>query len=144
MSLRTFTATVAAFTMLAFPITAAPTNAATEKESVLAMAGPGNRIHGADISRWQHPNDKPINFKKMHTAGLRFVMIKASDSRQDSDHLAVKYLAGDRNGAQAEGIYTGFYHYAVLPDVSTSSDPDHPGRPVDEPRQRAGGGRYGA
>jgi len=122
MSLRTFTATVAAFTMLAFPITAAPTHAASEKESVLAMAGPGNRIHGADISRWQHPNDKPINFKKMHTAGLRFVMIKASDSRQDSDRLAVKYLAGDRNGAQAEGIYTGFYHYAILPDVSTSSD----------------------
>jgi GH25 family lysozyme M1 (1,4-beta-N-acetylmuramidase) len=122
MSLRTFTATVAAFTMLAFPITASPTSAASEKESLLAMAGPGNRIHGADISRWQHPNDKPINFKKMHTAGLRFVMIKASDSRQDSDRLAVKYLAGDRNGAQAEGIYTGFYHYAVLPDVSRSSD----------------------
>jgi GH25 family lysozyme M1 (1,4-beta-N-acetylmuramidase) len=108
--------------MLVFPITAAPTNAATEKESVLAMAGPGNRIHGADISRWQHPNDKPINFKKMYSAGLRFVMIKASDSRQDSDRLAVKYLAGDRNGAQAEGIFTGFYHYAVLPDVSKSSD----------------------
>ena len=122
MSLRTFTATIAALTMFAFPITAAPTNAATEKESVLAMAGPGNRIHGADISRWQHPNDKPINFKKMYSAGLRFVMIKASDSRQDSDRLAVKYLAGDRNGAQAEGIYTGFYHYAVLPDVSKSSD----------------------
>lgn len=122
MSLRSFTASIAALTMLAFPITAAPTNAATEKESVLAMAGPGNRIHGADISRWQHPNDKPINFKKMYSAGLRFVMIKASDSRQDSDRLAVKYLAGDRNGAQAEGIYTGFYHYAVLPDVSKSSD----------------------
>jgi GH25 family lysozyme M1 (1,4-beta-N-acetylmuramidase) len=122
MSRRTISATIAAFAMLAFPITAAPTHAATEKESVLAMTGPGNRIHGADISRWQHPYDKPINFKKMHTAGLRFVMIKASDSRQDSDRLAVKYLAGDRNGAQAEGIYTGFYHYAVLPDVSTSSD----------------------
>jgi GH25 family lysozyme M1 (1,4-beta-N-acetylmuramidase) len=108
--------------MFAFPITAAPTSAATEKESVLAMAGPGNRIHGADISRWQHPNDKPINFKKMYSAGLRFVMIKASDSRQDSDRLAVKYLASDRNGAQAEGIYTGFYHYVVLPDVTKSSD----------------------
>jgi GH25 family lysozyme M1 (1,4-beta-N-acetylmuramidase) len=122
MSRRTITASLAAFTMLAFPITAAPTSAATEKESVLAMAGPGNRIHGADISRWQHPNDKPINFVKMHAAGLRFVMIKASDSRQDSDRLAVKYLAGDRNGAQAAGIYTGFYHYAVLPDVTKSSD----------------------
>jgi lysozyme len=122
MSLRSFTATIAALSLLSFPITAAPTSAATEKESVLAMSGPGSRIHGADISRWQHPNDKPINFKKMYSAGLRFVMIKASDSRQDSDRLAVKYLSSDRSGAQAAGIYTGFYHYAVLPDVTTSAD----------------------
>lgn len=106
--------------MLSFPITAAPTSAAPQ-ESVLAMTGPGERIHGADISRWQHPNDKPINFVKMHAAGLRFVMIKASDSRQDADRLAVKYVAADRSGAQEAGIYTGFYHYAVLPDVTTSS-----------------------
>lgn len=114
-------ASFSALTFLAFPITAAPSIAAPERESVLTMAGPGNRIHGADISRWQHPGDKPINFAKMYAAGLRFVMIKASDSRQDSDRLALKYLPGDRNGAQAEGIFTGFYHYAVLPDVSTSS-----------------------
>ena len=104
-----------------WPLTAAPSSAATEKEALLSLAGPGNRIHGADISRWQHPNDKAINFKKMYSAGLRFVMIKASDSRQDADRLAVKYLSGDRTGAQREGIYTGFYHYAVLPDTK---DPD--------------------
>jgi lysozyme len=113
-------AVLSAATFLAFPITAPPSVAAPQ-ESVLAMAGPGNRIHGADISRWQHPGDKPINFSKMSAAGLRFVMIKASDSRQDADLLAVKYLAGDRNGAQANGIYTGFYHYALLPNVTTPS-----------------------
>ena len=113
-------ASLSAAVMLSFPITAAPSQAAPV-ESILSMAGPGNRIHGADISRWQHPNDKPINFVKMHAAGLRFVMIKASDSRQDADRLAVKYVAADRKGAQDAGIYTGFYHYAVLPDVSTSS-----------------------
>jgi GH25 family lysozyme M1 (1,4-beta-N-acetylmuramidase) len=41
----------------------------------LKIAGPAGKIHGADISRWQHPNDKPINFKKMRKAGLDFVMI---------------------------------------------------------------------
>jgi GH25 family lysozyme M1 (1,4-beta-N-acetylmuramidase) len=122
MSHRRFTAILAALTFLAYPLTAAPSSAATEKEALLALAGPGSRIHGADISRWQHPNDKQINFKKMYSAGLRFVMIKASDSRQDADRLAVKYLSGDRTGAQREGIYTGFYHYAVLPDVDTASD----------------------
>lgn len=109
-----------AFAFLSFPLTAPPSVAAP-KEAVPAMTGPGERIHGADISRWQHPNDKPINFEKMHDAGLRFVMIKASDSRQDADRLALKYVAADREGAQEAGIYTGFYHYALLPDVSSSS-----------------------
>jgi GH25 family lysozyme M1 (1,4-beta-N-acetylmuramidase) len=114
---------IAAFLALAalsLVINAAP-SAAAPKESAPAMAGPGDRIHGADISRWQHPGDKPINFEKMHAAGLRFVMIKASDSRQDADRLAVKYVAADRKGAQEAGIYTGFYHYAVLPDVTSPS-----------------------
>jgi len=118
-------ATFSAITMLSFPITASPSTAAPQESALstsgLTMAGPGNRIHGADISRWQHPNDKPINFVKMHSAGLRFVMIKASDSRQEADRLAVKYVAADRTGAQAAGIYTGFYHYAVLPDVTSTS-----------------------
>lgn len=109
-----------ALTFLSFPLISAPSVAAP-KEAAPAMTGPGERIHGADISRWQHPNDKPINFEKMHDAGLRFVMIKASDSREDADRLAVKYVAADRKGAQEAGIYTGFYHYAVLPDVSTNS-----------------------
>lgn len=109
-------ATLTAIAALVFPMSGAP---AAPKESVIKMAGPGTRIHGADISRWQHPGDKPINFLKMHSAGLRFVIIKASDSREESDRLARKYLATDRTGAQAAGIYTGFYHYAVLPDVTT-------------------------
>ncbi|QLL25348.1 lysozyme M1 (1,4-beta-N-acetylmuramidase) [Actinobacteria bacterium IMCC26103] len=87
--------------------------------AVVDQMGPGGRIHGADISRWQHPNDAPIDFVKMHQAGVRFVMIKASDTRDDADALSLKYLIMDRSAAQAAGIYTGFYHYAVLPDVST-------------------------
>jgi GH25 family lysozyme M1 (1,4-beta-N-acetylmuramidase) len=47
-------------------------------------------------------------------------MIKASDSRDDSDALALKYVIMDRSAAQAAGIYTGFYHYAYMPD---SKDP---------------------
>ena len=87
--------------------------------AVVDQMGPGGRIHGADISRWQHPNDAPIDFVKMHEAGVRFVMIKASDTRDDADALSLKYLIMDRSAAQAAGIYTGFYHYAVLPDVSS-------------------------
>jgi lysozyme len=86
------------------------------------LLGPGGRIHGADVSRWQHPNDKPIDFVKMYEAGMRFVFIKASDTRESADLLAIKYAAMDHHAAQAAGIYTGFYHYAVLPDVTDSDD----------------------
>jgi GH25 family lysozyme M1 (1,4-beta-N-acetylmuramidase) len=85
----------------------------------LSSSGPGGKIAGLDISRWQHPDDKQIDFNKMHSAGISFVMIKASDTRDDADQLSVKYLKGDRAAAQAAGIYTGFYHYAVLPNVTS-------------------------
>ena len=118
---KKFIATLSAGIMLSFPLTTSPAVAAP-KEALPLAAGPGDRIHGADISRWQHPADKPINFVKMHAAGLRFVMIKASDTRQDADRLSLKYVATDRESAQQAGIYTGFYHYALLPDVRTSSE----------------------
>ena len=86
------------------------------------LLGPGGRIHGADVSRWQHPNDKPIDFVKMYEGGMRFVFIKGSDTRESADQLAMKYAAMDHHAAQAAGIYTGFYHYAVLPDVSTPEE----------------------
>jgi GH25 family lysozyme M1 (1,4-beta-N-acetylmuramidase) len=80
--------------------------------------GPGGRIHGVDISRWQHPNDAQIDFAKMYAAGIRFAMIKASDTRDDADALSLQYLLIDRPAAQAAGIYTGFYHYAILPNTT--------------------------
>ena len=87
--------------------------------AMVDQLGPGGRIHGADVSRWQHPNDAPIDFTKMQAAGMRFVMIKASDTRDDADALSLKYVIMDRSAAQAAGLYTGFYHYAVLPNVKT-------------------------
>ena len=87
----------------------------------IELKGPGSRIHGADISRWQHPNNKLINFEKMRSAGINFVMIKGSDTRDDADALARKWLKIDRDAAHTAGIYTGFYHYAILPNVLTKS-----------------------
>ena len=83
---------------------------------LITLGGPGGRIHGVDISRWQHPGDKLIDYAKMYNAGVRFVMIKASDGKDKSDIDARKWLSIDMDGAQAAGIYTGFYHYAYLPN----------------------------
>ena len=92
----------------------------TDTQTIIEALGPGSRIHGADISRWQHPNEKPIDFVKMYGAGIRFVMIKASDTRDITDATTLKYLKMDLAPAQAAGIITGFYHYAILPDVTDS------------------------
>ena len=86
--------------------------------SLLLPSGPGGRIHGADISRWQHPNDKPIDFQKMFEAGIRFLMIKGSDTQDKADSDNYKFLVADRDAAQAAGIYTGIYHYAYLPNTT--------------------------
>ncbi len=88
----------------------------TDENTLLAGYGPGGRIHGSDISRWQHPNDKPIDFKKKFDAGMRFVLIKGSDSTEKADLETMKWLVGDRNAAQAAGLYTGMYHFAYMPD----------------------------
>ncbi len=95
-----------------------PEMSTADPSMVVEQLGPGGRIHGADISRWQHPSDKQIDFVTAYSAGLRFVMIKASDTRDDADALSLKYLVMDHAAAQAAGLYTGFYHYAILPDVT--------------------------
>lgn len=114
--MKNFFTILLSVSFLSFAFHASPARAAD-----LVIAGPAGKIHGADISRWQHPNDKPINFKKMRAAGIDFVMIKASDTREYSDRLTLKYVKADRAGAQEAGIHTGFYHYALLPNVRTTA-----------------------
>ena len=70
-----------------------PEISTADPSMVIDQLGPGGRIHGADISRWQHPNDKQIDFAKAYESGLRFVIIKASDTRDDADALSLKYLS---------------------------------------------------
>lgn len=89
--------------------------------SLITEQGPGGRIHGMDISKWQHPADASIDFVKMYKAGIRFVMIKAADSHDLADAQALKYLVMDHNAAQSAGIYTGYYYYATLPDTTDTT-----------------------
>jgi lysozyme len=102
--------------ILAMVLTLVSNNAVALEPMPLINAGPGSRIHGVDVSRWQHPNERAIDFAKMAVAGVRFVWIKGSDSSDAADVLAKKYLVIDRNAAQQAGLYTGFYYYAHLPD----------------------------
>lgn len=81
--------------------------------------GPWQSILGADIASFQHGDSAvAIDFVKMYDAGVRFVYIKASDGRDGGHSRAANWYAADRVAAQAANLYTGFYHYAYLPDTS--------------------------
>lgn len=74
---------------------------------------------GPDISSWQHPNGKAINWPAVSAAGATFTVIKATEGPTYTN----SYFASDRDAATANGIVTGGYHYArpALP-VSTAAD----------------------
>lgn len=104
--------------MRTLKISQTPVMSNADPTALISEQGPGGRIHGMDISRWQHPYGATIDFAKMYAAGIRFVMIKAADTKDAADAEALKYLVMDRDAAQAAGIYTGFYYYATLPDAT--------------------------
>ena len=83
----------------------------------MAAVGPGNRIFGLDISRYQETQGKPIDFKKMYNAGVRFLMINGGNTLSTADSVASKYYFADRSMAQAAGILTGMYYYVHLPNT---------------------------
>ena len=86
----------------------------------IKVAGPGARILGADISRYQH-SSLPIDFKAMATSGVAFLFIKASDGSSSEDKLARPLAAADAQAAKSAGIYVGYYHVARLPRSNTAS-----------------------
>jgi lysozyme len=87
----------------------------------LISSGPGGRIFGLDISRYQHTKGQPVDFSKMHAAGVRFLWINGGNTLTTPDLIAATYYFSDRAGAQSEGIYTGFYYYAHLPNATVQA-----------------------
>ena len=67
-------------------------------------------VEGIDVSHWQNT----INWVRVAAAGKKFAIIKASDSTDYVDPLYVT----NRSNAQANGIWTGAYHFA-RPDASS-------------------------
>lgn len=84
----------------------------------LITSGPGGRIFGLDISRYQHTTGQPIDFAKMYDSGVRFLWINGGNTLATPDLVAAAYYFPDRDGAQSQGIYTGFYYYAHLPNTT--------------------------
>ncbi len=82
--------------------------------------GPGNRLLGLDMSRWQS-GSQPIDFTRMAAAGVSFAFIKGSDGMASEDALAVPHVTSWAPSAKAAGILVGYYHRARLPVTSDSN-----------------------
>ena len=80
----------------------------------LVTMGPGERILGVDLSRWQSSNNS-LDFSRMAAAGVAFAFIKGSDGLASEDALAVPHVSTWAPAAKAAGILVGYYHFARIP-----------------------------
>lgn len=87
----------------------------------ITSIGPGNRILGMDISRWQHIPGQEIDFDTMAKAGIAFVIIKGSDGNAAEDALAQKYVFSDSAAAKRAGLIVGYYHVVKIPTGNVAS-----------------------
>jgi GH25 family lysozyme M1 (1,4-beta-N-acetylmuramidase)/peptidoglycan hydrolase CwlO-like protein len=85
------------------------------RANVSARVGPGDRILGIDISRWQHSGNRLIDFVKMYDAGARFIFIKGTDSHPLGAGPAKYWSSIDFPAAREAGLLTGIYHAALIP-----------------------------
>jgi lysozyme len=76
--------------------------------------GPGTRILGVDLSRWQD-SGQPLDFNRMAAAGVAYAFIKGSDGLASEDLLAVPRASTWAPSAKAAGILVGYYHFARIP-----------------------------
>ena len=75
--------------------------------------GPGARILGVDLSRWQNIGEA-IDFNRMAAAGVAYAFIKGSDGLASEDALAVPHVTAWAPAAKAAGILVGYYHFARI------------------------------
>ena len=106
------------------------------KANVSARVGPGDRILGTDISRWQHGGNKLIDFVKMYDAGARFIFIKGTDSHPLGAGPAKYWSSIDFPAAREAGLLTGIYHAALIPrgisaDAAFSAGQQQADLPID-------------
>jgi lysozyme len=83
------------------------------------LALPTGWPQGVDVSSWQHPGGKPIDWAAVARTGAHFAIIKASEGTK----YANPYFPADRDAARKAGLVVGAYHYArpALP-ISTAVD----------------------
>jgi lysozyme len=82
-------------------------------------------VKGIDISVWQHPNNKAIDFAALKSEyDVSFVVIKASDGGTRGNDNAKKWFPIDSAVARAQGLVVGAYHYAQPGNMDSNTITD--------------------
>lgn len=66
-----------------------------------------SQVLGIDVSSWQHPDGKPIDWEEVRKAGYDFALVKATQST----NYVNPWLRRDLDDARAEGFLVGAYHF---------------------------------
>lgn len=90
------------------PASPTPQTPARHATSWPATLPAGTR--GIDVSSWQHPNNQPINWQNVKTAGVQWVYAKCSDGAGPGKYST--WGPQDVRDAETVGIAAGCYHYA--------------------------------
>ncbi|MFF4060560.1 glycoside hydrolase family 25 protein [Streptomyces sp. NPDC001668] len=105
---------VAAVLALTGAVTAAP---AAESPAAL---GPGAySVHGIDISRYQHPGNKAIDWGRVSRSGQKFVSVKATEGTRTVSPWFVRDLAGARS---VRMIHTAYHYFDPAQDGRLQAD----------------------
>lgn len=97
-----------------YPAPTGPTSPYKPNTKSWAAKGLSASVKGVDVSMWQHPDGKPINFAKLKSKyGASFVFIKGSDGGNRDSGRSARLFKADRKAARAAGLIVGAYHYAV-------------------------------
>jgi lysozyme len=71
-------------------------------------------VRGIDVSSWNHPGNRPIDWEKVRAAGITFAMVKAT---QGVNYVS-PWLKEDLDSAALAGLLVGAYHfYEVGPEA---------------------------
>lgn len=83
--------------------------------SAMAMPPCGDKIYqGMDVSVWQ----RSIDWAKVRAAGVQVAYIRASEGSRVED----AYFRQHYEGAKAQGIRVGFYHYMTARNVTEAEN----------------------
>jgi len=91
----------------------------TAISSAISQASVAGALQGVDVASFQHPNKATIDWTQVAGAGIQFAAVKATEG----DYYQNPYAPTDLAGAQAAGLSTIAYAFAIPNGNGSSASP---------------------